>query len=99
MSIDEPVVTDYPHDRLTRLAAAMGDALAAQPGTGDVRAMVLLNDADEGCVHAAGYPGDETARHALMMADAVEHIQALGMAVGARVGITINGVPMPGSRK
>lgn len=96
---DEPVLTDYPHDRLTRLADKMGKALASVPGTGDVRAIVLLNDADGGCVHAAGYPGDETARYALMMADTVEHMQALGQAVGARVDIFINGVLMPGSKR
>lgn len=99
MNDDEPVLTDYPHDRLTRLADAMGAALDAQPGTGDVRAIVLLNDKDNGCVHAHGYPEPTLACHVLMMADVALHLQQLGKALGTRVEIWVNGARMPGSRE
>jgi len=48
MTNDGPVVTEYPHDRLSRLADAMTGALDRVPGTGDVRAIVMLDDGGSG---------------------------------------------------
>lgn len=53
---DEPVLTNYPHDRLSRPADAMTEVLDLDPGAGDVRAIVMLNDAEDGCVHPYGLP-------------------------------------------
>jgi hypothetical protein len=44
-----------PHDRLTRLCALMTDALDAHPGTEDVKAVVMLQDAEKGGIQT--WPG------------------------------------------
>jgi hypothetical protein len=85
------VVTSYPHDRLSRLAAAMTAALDKIPGTSDVRAVVMLDDAENGCVHPHGYPEPVDARNALLFIDAAVHIAEMGRALGVRVELLING--------
>jgi hypothetical protein len=88
---DRPVVTSYPHDRLSRLADIMTGALDGVPGTGDVRAVVMLNDRDGGCVYPHHYPDDETRRNALLFLDVVEHLVATGRALGVKVDVLIDG--------
>jgi hypothetical protein len=97
---DGPVFARYPHDRLTRLASAMTDTLAATPGTGDVRGVVMLDDGDGGCVHPHGYPGypapaDKKATGPLFI-DVTAHLVELGRALGVQVDILINGEKVPG---
>jgi hypothetical protein len=88
---DRPVVTEYPHDRLSRLADAMTDALDLIPGTGDVRAVVMLGDKEGGCVHPHNYPDDEVQRNALLFLDTAGHMVETGRALGMRVEILVNG--------
>jgi hypothetical protein len=92
MTTDEPVVTGYPHDRLSRLADAMSDVLAREPGTGDVRAVVMLNDAENGCERPCNYPDPrEGQRNGLLFVDTAMHLTEMGRALGMRVEILING--------
>jgi hypothetical protein len=95
---DIPVVTTYPHDRLSRLADAMVKVLEQEPGAGDVRAVVMLNDADSGCVHPHGYPDPEGRRNALLFIDTAVHLGEMGRALGVKTEILVNGrkVPSPG---
>ena len=88
---DRPVLTSYPHDRLSRLAYAMTDALDLIPGTGDVRAVVMLDDKEGGCVHPHGYPDPEDERNAVLFVDTAIHLREMGRALGVRVDILING--------
>jgi len=88
---DDPVVTEYPHDRLSRLADLMTDALDAVPGTDDVRAVVMLEDAEGGCVHPHNYPDPEGARNALLFLNVTVHLKEMGRALGVRVDVLING--------
>jgi hypothetical protein len=80
-------VSDHPHDRLTRLADEMGKVLRK---TGDVRGLILLDDADGGCVHPVGYPGSVRGR-AMLFVDTAVHLMAMGDALGMNVEILING--------
>lgn len=91
-----PVLTNYPHDRLSRLAAIMTDALAGAPDAGDVRAIVMLDDGEGGCVHPHNYPDPEGRRDAELFVDTVCHLQELGRALGVRVDVLINGKKVPG---
>jgi hypothetical protein len=88
---DGPVLTRYPHDRLSRLADAMTEALDRVPGTGDVRAVVLLDDGEDGCIHPHHYPDPEGAANALLFINVVTHLAAMGEAIGVRVEVLING--------
>jgi hypothetical protein len=89
------VVTSYPHDRLSRLAAAMTVALDKIPGTGDVRAIVMLDDAENGCVHPHHYPEPADARNALLFIDAAVHIAEMGRALGVTAELLVNGKKVP----
>jgi hypothetical protein len=89
---DGPVVTDYPHDRLSRLADLMTDALDQVPGTADVRAVVMLNDRADGCVHPHNYPDPRAGTpNGLLFLDTAVHLMEMGRALGMRVEILING--------
>jgi hypothetical protein len=88
---ERAVVTGYPHDRLSRLADAMARALDEIPGTSDVRAVVMLNDAENGCEHAHNYPGPEGRRNALVFIDAAVHIAEMGRALGVKAELLVSG--------
>jgi hypothetical protein len=88
---DSPVLTSYPHDRLSRLAAAMTAAIDVIPGTGDIRAVVMLNDRETGCVHPHGYPDPDDERNAMLFVDTAIHLREMGRALGVRVDVLING--------
>jgi hypothetical protein len=88
---DDPVLTSYPHDRLSRLADAMTDALDRVPGTDDVRAVVMLNDRETGCVHPHNYPEIEGKQNGLLFLDTAVHLREMGRALGMRVEVLING--------
>jgi hypothetical protein len=88
---DGVVTTEYPHDRLSRLADLMTAALAAAPGTGDVRAVVMLSDREDRCVHPHNYPDPIDAGNALLFIDSAVHLMALGRALGVRVEVSVNG--------
>lgn len=93
---DGPVVTSYPHDRLSRLADAMTDALDKVPGTGDVRAVLMLDDAEGGCVHPHNYPDPADQRNAMLFIDTYAHLAQMGKALGVTVEVFINGEKVPG---
>jgi hypothetical protein len=92
---DGPVLTSYPHDRLGRLARIMTEALDRVPGTADVRAVVMLDDGEGGCVHPHKYPGHEGQRNAELFIDTTAHLMELGRALGVRVDVLINGRKVP----
>lgn len=93
---DGPVLTSYPHDRLSRLAALMTGALDRAPGAGGVRAIVMLDDGEGGCVHPHNYPDDEGRRNAELFVDTACHLTEMGKALGVTVEVLINGKKVPG---
>jgi hypothetical protein len=65
--------TDEPHDRLTRLCAAMTDALMAHPETTDeIRCAVFLSDDRVGGLQIYGYDDDSEA-----VVDVLMHVRAI----------------------
>ena len=88
---DIPVITAYPHDRLSRIADAMTDLLDKIPGTGDVRAVVMLNDAENGCEHARNYPEAAGRLNGLLFVDTAVHLMEMGRALGVKAEIVVNG--------
>jgi hypothetical protein len=92
---DSPVLTSYPHDRLTRLADAMTDVLGKIPGTDDVRAAVMLDDGEGGCIHPHNYPDPEGRRNALLFIDTAAHLAEMGRALGVKVDLLVNGEKVP----
>jgi hypothetical protein len=94
---DGPVLTSYPHDRLSRLADAMTETLKRTPGAGDIRAVVMLNDRETGCVHPHGYPDPDDERNAMLFVDAAIHLREMGRALGVRVEVLVNGKKAMGS--
>jgi hypothetical protein len=74
---------DEPHDRLTRICAAMTDAMDACPETqqGD-KAIVFLDDGRHGGIQLHGYNNDVDA-----MADLLMHLTALFKANGKELQI------------
>lgn len=75
--MSEPKRTTEPHDRLTRLAAAMTDALDVIPGTDGVRAIVMLREGNRAAAQLHGYDDDVEA-----IADVFEHLRAVFRANG-----------------
>jgi hypothetical protein len=69
----------------------MTEALDRVPGAGDVRGVVMLDDGEGGCVHAHNYPGPEGRRNTEMFVEGVGHLAAMGMALGVRVEVLVNG--------
>lgn len=61
-----------PHDRLTRLCAAMTDTLDAHPERGNEKCIVFLNDDDRGGLQLHGYERDTDA-----IADLLIHLRAI----------------------
>lgn len=72
-----PRRTEEPHDRLTRLCAAMTDALDAHPEHGDEKCIVFLQDGKRGGLQLHGYEDDTDA-----MVDLFLHLKALFEANG-----------------
>lgn len=70
-------VTHEPHDRLTRLAGVMTEALDADPEHGDEKCVVFLQDGDRGGMVLHGYED-----HREAVADVLVHLQALLAANG-----------------
>jgi hypothetical protein len=66
-----------PHDHLTRLCAAMTDALDAQPDSAGVKAVVMLDDGERGGIQLHGYDDDTDA-----MVDLFVHLRAIFNANG-----------------
>jgi len=75
-----------PHDRLTRLCAAMTDALERELGPDDepVRAIIMLDTRDRGGMQLHGYDGRE---ERLALARILGHAVALGRAAGLPVQV------------
>jgi len=91
--MDEPILTNYPHERLSRLADAMTDVL---PDGSGIRAIVFIDDDNGGIVHPWGYPEPEPPLvNSLIFLDAAAHLYDLGRALGFDVGIIINGQNVP----
>jgi hypothetical protein len=61
-----------PNDRLTRLCAAMTDALDAHPERADEKCVVFLQDAERGGLQLYGYEDDTEA-----MVDLLTHLKAI----------------------
>lgn len=79
---DRPTRTEgEPHDRLTRLCAAMTEALDAHPEHGDEKAIVFLQASDgRGGIVLHGYDDDVDA-----MADLLVHLTAIFEANGKQL--------------
>ena len=75
----DPIRSEQPHDRLTRLCAAMTDTLEAHPERGDEKCIVFLqSEADQrGGLQLHGYDDDTEA-----MVDLFLHLRAIFKANG-----------------
>jgi hypothetical protein len=72
-----------PHDRLTRLAAAMTDALEAHPEYAPtVKCAIFLDDGNRGGIQLHGYEDDADA-----VVDLLVHLQAIFRASGKRLDV------------
>lgn len=79
-----------PHDRLTRICAAMTDALDAHPEmSDDVKCVVMLQDAEKGGIQLHGYEDDSDA-----IVDLFMHLRAIFKANGQELAIA----PFPGGQ-
>jgi hypothetical protein len=74
--------TEQPHDRLTRLCAAMTDALDAHPERGTEKCIVFLQGERRGGLQLHGYEDDTEA-----MVDLFLHLKALFEANGKELQI------------
>lgn len=70
-------MTKEPHDRLTRLCAAMCDALDAHPEHGEEKCIVFLQDGDLGGLQMHGYED-----HTDALVDLFMHLRAIFEANG-----------------
>jgi hypothetical protein len=86
---DETIRSTEPHDRLTRLCAAMTDALEAHPERGSEKAIVFLQDEERGGLQMHGYEDDSEA-----IADLFIHLRAIFRANGKELMFA----PMPAGR-
>ncbi len=75
--MSDEIRTTEPHDRLTRLCAAMTDTLDAHPDRGDEKCIVFLQDGKLGGLQMHGYEDDTEA-----MADLLLHLRAIFKANG-----------------
>ena len=74
----------------------MSDALDKIPGTSDVRAVVMLDDGEGGCVHPHNYPEPVERQDALLFIDTAAHLVEMGKALGVKVEMLVNGKKVPG---
>lgn len=71
--MSDEIRTEEPHDRLTRLCAAMTDTLDAHPEYGDdIRCVVFLDDSERGGLTLHGYNDDAEA-----LANIFMHLRAI----------------------
>jgi hypothetical protein len=77
---DEKRTVGEPHDRLTRLCAAMTDALDAHPERGPEKCIVFLQDEERGGLVLHGYEDDSEA-----IADLLLHLRAIFRANGKQL--------------
>jgi hypothetical protein len=76
--MSDPLRTEgEPHDRLTRLCAAMTDTLDAHPERGEEKCVIFLQDGERGGLVIHGYDNDLEA-----MADLFVHLRAIFTADG-----------------
>lgn len=88
MTDDAIIKSDIPMDRLTRLCDAMTDGLVEHSEYDeDVKAVVMLLDAERGGIQLHGYDDDTEA-----MADILTHLRALFQANGKDLSV----VTLPG---
>lgn len=73
----DEIRSEQPHDRLTRLCAAMTDALEAHGERGDEKCIVFLQDEERGGFQLHGYEDDTDA-----IVDLFVHLKALFAANG-----------------
>jgi hypothetical protein len=83
MSLNATRSEGEPHERLTRLCAAMTDALDAHPERGDEKCIVFLQDGERGGLQLYGYDDDREA-----MADLLMHLKAIFEANGKTLLVT-----------
>jgi len=74
-------VEDEPFDRLTELAAQMGEILI-QPGNEDVKGIIFLHDSKRGGIEMIGY--EEVSEG---MADLLVHMKAVFESQGKSFGV------------
>jgi hypothetical protein len=74
--------TTEPHDRLTRLCAAMTAALDAHPERGTEKCVVFLQDSERGGLQMHGYEDDADA-----IVDVLLHLRAIFNANGQELVI------------
>ena len=77
MSDDVTRTEGEPHDRLTRLCAAMTTALDAHPERGEEKCIVFLQDSERGGLQLHGYEDDTDA-----LVDLFLHLRAIFRAQG-----------------
>jgi hypothetical protein len=70
--MEDPTRTPEPHDRLTRLCAAMTEALDAHPERGEEKCIVFLQDGERGGLQMFGYEDDGDA-----IVDLLLHVKAI----------------------
>ena len=91
--MEKPTRTEEPHDRLTRLCAAMTDALEAHAERGDEKCIIFLQDRERGGLQLHGYEDDTEA-----MVDLLMHMRAIFRASGKELHIVPMGkTPSPGA--
>jgi hypothetical protein len=78
--VTEPRRTEEPHDRLTRLCAAMTEALDAHPERGTERCIVFLQDDERGGLQLHGYEDDTEA-----IVDLLLHLRAIFRSQGKQL--------------
>jgi len=86
MGISDARRSYEPHDRLTMLGDAMLETLDHQEGGEEVRAIVMLDDGDNGGIAIHGYDSDHEA-----ITDMFVHLAAIFAANGQ----TLMLIPMP----
>ena len=78
--------TEQPEERLTRLCAAMTEALDAHPERGDEKCIVFLQDGERGGLQLHGYEDDADA-----LVDLFIHLRAIFRSQGRDLSFA----PMP----
>lgn len=80
--MSDEIRTSEPIDRLTRLCAAMTEALDAHPERGDEKCIVFLQDGERGGLQIHGYEDDTEA-----LVDLLIHLRAIFRANGKELVI------------
>lgn len=85
----DEIRSDKPTDRLTRLCAAMNDALDAHPERGEEKSIVFLQDGKVGGLQLHGYEDDLDA-----LVDLLLHIRAIFRSNGKEFAVFADGKKM-----